>query len=148
MDVEVASPDLEAKSLQLTWELNARDRQLSGDFKRVQQVFWNLLKNAAKFTPKGGGVTVRSRNEPASADAPARIFVEISDTGIGFDPDAAVRIFDAFSQENETITQKFGGLGLGLAISKATVEAHGGTIHATSAGANEGATFTVFLPLS
>ena len=121
---EVAAPDVKEKSQRLVCELDAENDHLTGDFKRLQQVFWNLLKNASKFTPERGGITVRSRNEPATPDAPPRIVVEVSDTGIGFEADAAERIFDAFTQANETITQEFGGLGLGLAISKATVDAH------------------------
>ncbi|MEA3213550.1 MAG: two-component system, chemotaxis family, CheB/CheR fusion protein [Chthoniobacter sp.] len=145
---EVTAPDVKEKSQRLVCELEAATDHLTGDFKRLQQVFWNLLKNASKFTPERGRITVRSRNEPAAAGAPPRIVVEVSDTGIGFESDSAERIFDAFTQANETITQEFGGLGLGLAISKATVDAHQGTISAQSAGANQGATFTVCLPLA
>ncbi|MDB6171478.1 MAG: signal transduction histidine kinase with CheB and CheR [Chthoniobacteraceae bacterium] len=145
--VEVASPDIEAKSQKLTCKLTAERHELVGDLKRLQQVFWNLLKNAAKFTLEHGAITIHSRNEPATRESPDRIIVEISDTGIGFDPEAAERIFNAFIQADETITQKFGGLGLGLAISKAAVDAHNGTIFARSAGTNQGATFIVCLPL-
>ena len=101
----------------------------------------NLLKNAGKFTPEGGAVHVTSRNEPG------RIVVEISDTGIGFDAEVATRIFDAFAQASLEVTRQFGGLGLGLAISKATVDAHEGALSARSEGRNQGATFTVELPL-
>jgi two-component system CheB/CheR fusion protein len=121
---------------------------LSGDFKRLQQVFWNLLKNASKFTSERGSITVRSRNEPASNAPHWQIVVDFVDTGIGFDSEAAELIFDPFTQANESITQQFGGLGLGLAISKATIDAHGGTIRGTSPGSGRGATFTVCLPLS
>ena len=85
---------------------------------------------------------MRTRNEPG------RIVVEVSDTGIGFEPEAATRIFEAFEQANAEVAREFGGLGLGLAISKATVDAHGGTLRARSEGRNRGATFTVELPLS
>jgi two-component system CheB/CheR fusion protein len=145
---EVARPDIEAKSQRLNSELNAERHELIGDIKRLQQVFWNLLKNAAKFTSERGAITIRTRNEPAAPHSPELIVVEISDDGIGFDPEAAERIFTAFTQASEEITQKFGGLGLGLAISKATVDAHHGTLHASSAGAGQGATFTVCLPLA
>jgi signal transduction histidine kinase len=108
---------------------------------RLQQVFWNLLKNASKFTPDGGAIRVTSRNEPG------RVLVEIADNGVGFELHDAERIFDAFAQANRAVTREFGGLGLGLAISKATVDAHGGMLRATSPGPGKGATFTVELPL-
>jgi two-component system, chemotaxis family, CheB/CheR fusion protein len=145
---EVAAPDIEGKAQRLHLALEAVAHQLSGDFKRLQQVFWNLLKNASKFTPERGTITVRSRNEPASPVTARQIVVEVADTGIGFDAEVAERIFDAFTQANEAITQQFGGLGLGLAISKATIDAHGGTIRGISSGYGKGATFSVCLPLS
>ena len=82
---------------------------------RLQQVLWNLLKNASKFTPEGGEIPVTSRNETSL------ILVEIPDTGIGIEPEALSTIFNAFNQGSEGIAREFGGLGLGLAISKATV---------------------------
>lgn len=97
LSAEVASPDIEAKSQRLVCEFNADAHELAEDFKRLQQVFWNLLKNAAKFTLERGAITVRSRNGPVSADGPALLVVEIFDTGIGFDADAAERIFQAFT---------------------------------------------------
>lgn len=144
---DVAAPDIKAKSQSLICELKADATEFSGDFKCLQQAFWNLLKNAAKFTPEHGLVTARSRNEPGSPDAPAAFIVEITDSGIGFDADAGAKIFEPFTQANQSITKQFGGLGLGLAISKATIEAHGGSIWAASPGAGKGATFTVRLPL-
>ena len=86
-----------------------------GDIVRLQQVLWNLLKNASKFTPEGGEIPVTSRNETSL------ILVEIPDTGIGIEPEALSTIFNAFNQGSEGIAREFGGLGLGLAISKATV---------------------------
>jgi signal transduction histidine kinase len=112
-----------------------------GDTTRLQQVFWNLLKNASKFTPEGGSIRVESRNEPGN------LIVDLTDSGIGFEPNAINRIFEAFTQASEEVTRAFGGLGLGLAIAKATVEAHGGTLQATSEGPGRGATFCVQLPL-
>ncbi len=138
---EICQPDREAKTQRLELQLAAREFQLPGDFNRLQQVVWNLLKNASKFTPEGGEIRLRTRNEPG------RVIIEITDSGIGFDPEDATRIFDAFAQASPEITREFGGLGLGLAISKATVEAHGGRIHAASPGAGQGATFTVELPV-
>jgi len=145
---EIAAPDIEGKGQRLNFALEAAMHELSGDFKRLQQVFWNLLKNASKFTPEGGDITIRSRNEVASSGDAQHIVVEVIDVGIGFDAEAAERIFNAFTQANEFIAQEFGGLGLGLAISKATVDAHGGTIWGTSPGVRQGATFTVSLPFS
>src|SRR6266478_6183283 len=104
--IEVATPDIEAKEQRLTVALGAGERPFRGDATRLQQVFWNLLKNASKFTPAGGEIRVSSRTEPG------RTAVEISDTGIGFEPEASERIFDAFAQANEAITREFGGLGL------------------------------------
>jgi PAS domain S-box-containing protein len=139
--IEISRPDISAKDQQLTIELNAEADQVSGDLPRLQQVFWNLLKNASKFTPEGGELRVKSRVE---SDA---IIVEVIDTGRGIDPEALAGIFEAFRQENETIAREFGGLGLGLAISKATIEAHGGNIDVASAGRGQGTTLSVELPL-
>ncbi len=139
--VEVSAGDLQAKNQQITVNLEAAEHQVQGDATRLQQAFWNLLKNASKFTPKGSAIHVTSRNEPGW------IVVEVSDTGIGFDAEVAARIFDAFAQASLEVTRQFGGLGLGLAISKATVNAHEGTLSARSDGPNQGATFTVALPL-
>jgi signal transduction histidine kinase len=115
------------------------------DAGRLTQVFWNLLKNAIKFTPVGGRIFVRSRRE--SIEGASWVAVEIQDTGIGITPEALPRIFDAFVQGDRKITQRFGGLGLGLAISKAIMDAHGGTISAQSTGQGEGASFCIRLPL-
>ncbi len=140
--VEISTSDMEAKRQDFRLELAAGEHLILGDANRMQQVFWNLLKNASKFTPHGGSVRLASRNEPG------RVVVEVSDTGIGFEAEAATRIFEAFTQANPEVMQTFGGLGLGLAISKATVDAHLGTLTAHSDGPNRGATFTVVLPLA
>ena len=108
---------------------------------RLQQVLWNVLKNAVKFTPAGGTVSVSTAR--LSED---RCEVRVQDTGIGISPDALPRIFDAFEQGDARITRQFGGLGLGLAISRALVELHGGTIRAESDGEGRGATFIIELP--
>jgi two-component system, chemotaxis family, CheB/CheR fusion protein len=145
---EIVMPDMAGRTQRLNLALDANAHELSGDFKRLQQVFWNLLKNASKFTPEGGEIAIRSRNEPGSSNEPARIVVEVTDTGIGFNAGAPERIFEAFTQANEAIIQEYGGLGLGLAIARAVVKAHDGEIRGESAGHNQGATFTVRLPLS
>ena len=140
--VEISAEDARQKQQELTVTLVASEHEVLGDAKRLQQVFWNLLKNASKFTPPGGAVRVVSRNEPG------RIIVTVNDTGIGFEAEAESRIFDAFTQASQEVTRQFGGLGLGLAIAKASVEAHGGTLSARSSGHDLGAIFTVELPLS
>ena len=140
--LEISRPDIFAKQQHLTVELKAEQRTVNADAMRTQQAFWNLLKNASKFTPSGGNIAIRSRNEPGWA------IVEVVDSGVGIEADALPNIFVAFQQADTSITRRFGGLGLGLAIATATVEAQGGTIVAASAGAGQGATFTVKLPLS
>jgi len=126
--------------------LDADDHIARVDAARLTQVFWNLLKNAIKFTPVGGQTFVRSRRE--TSEGRTWLVVEVEDTGIGIAPEILPRIFGAFEQGDRTITRQFGGLGLGLAITKAIVEAHGGAIIAASPGENQGARFTVRLPLA
>ncbi|MBN3885337.1 MAG: PAS domain-containing protein [Nostoc sp.] len=115
--------------------------QVSGDSNRLQQIVWNLLSNAIKFTPKGGRVETRLERVNDQAQ------IIVSDTGKGINPDFLPYIFESFRQEDVSITRKYGGLGLGLAIVRQLVEAHGGTIMADSPGVGFGATFTVQLPL-
>jgi PAS domain S-box-containing protein len=122
-------------------DLAAQGHRLWGDSPRLTQVFWNLLNNAVKFTPEGGTITVRTRD-----DSPDRAVVEITDTGMGIDPEVLPRIFDAFEQGEPDVTRRYGGLGLGLAISKAIVELHGGLISVRSDGRGRGTTFSVRLP--
>ncbi|HYG64090.1 MAG TPA: ATP-binding protein, partial [Thermoanaerobaculia bacterium] len=138
--------------LQIEIHLAADDHLVLADAPRLTQVFWNLLRNAFKFTPAGGAVRVHSWNEPPLPDSPGgtsgTVAVEIADTGMGIDPGLLPRIFDAFEQGDRRVTRQFGGLGLGLAITKAIVELHGGTLSAHSDGEGLGATFTVRLPLA
>ncbi|MEH1787160.1 MAG: PAS domain-containing protein [Nostoc sp.] len=115
--------------------------QVSGDSNRLQQIFWNLLSNAIKFTPRGGRVETRLERVDDQAQ------ITVSDTGKGINSDFLPYIFESFRQEDVSITRKYGGLGLGLAIVRQLVEAHGGTITADSPGEGFGATFTVQLPL-
>jgi signal transduction histidine kinase/CheY-like chemotaxis protein len=140
--LEICRPDLEAKRHHLVLNLDARHTRLQGDTVRLQQVVWNLLRNAAKFTPPGGTIALRTDNPSAGA-----ICLEVRDSGIGFGPDAVPRMFLPFEQCDREITRQFGGLGLGLAISRSIVDAHGGTLAAASAGEGRGATFSVTLPL-
>jgi len=119
-------------------DLAATEHFVRGDPARLQQVFWNLLSNAHKFTPAGGKITVITSNPQ-----PQRIRIEVSDTGVGIDPQILPRLFQPFEQGDAA--RKSGGLGLGLAISKALIDAHGGTLAAHSAGLNQGATFVIEL---
>ena len=120
--VEVCRPDIEARGLEFGVDMGPdAPYWVEADIARLQQVFWNLLKNAVKFTPHGGRVGIRCR-----LDRPGHVVVEVSDSGIGIDPEALPRLFDAFEQAERSISRQFGGLGLGLAISKALVEMHGG----------------------
>ncbi|MEO5718764.1 MAG: PAS domain S-box protein [Chthoniobacterales bacterium] len=123
--------------LDLQVELGATEPEVRGDPTRLRQVFWNLLRNATKFTPAGGRVRVRSENR-----APGMITILVSDTGAGIAAEHLGKIFDAFEQ----VSEREEGLGLGLAISKAIVDLHGGQISADSAGLGLGATFIVDLP--
>lgn len=131
----------EAKAIQLEVCLNPTVEAVRGDAGRLQQVMWNLLSNAIKFTPTGGRVTVQL----IQVDGEAQI--QVSDTGKGIHPEFLPHVFELFRQQDSSTTRHFGGLGLGLAIARQVVEAHGGTITATSAGQGQGATFTVQLPI-
>ena len=122
-------------------ELRASRYHVDGDPARIQQVFWNLIRNAVKFTPAEGHVLVRT--ETADADT---FRVEVIDNGIGIAPEALPKIFNAFEQGDTDVNRAFGGLGLGLAISHALAEMHGGTLRAESAGVGKGATFIFDLP--
>src|SRR6185437_2837279 len=111
---------------------------LRADPARLQQIFWNLINNAVKFTPTEGQIFISTSN-----DSQGQLHVKIADSGLGIEPESLPKIFDAFEQGGRT---QLGGLGLGLAISKALVEAHAGTITAQSAGRNKGSTFTLAFP--
>ena len=138
--------ELEAKQIHLDLKFNAKRHDVRGDSVRLQQVFWNLLKNALKFTPHCGKITV----ETSTPEDGRHWVVKITDTGIGMTPEELARIFKAFSQGDHAATgfRGFGGLGLGLAISRKIVAFHSGDIRAESAGRAQGSTFTVQLPLA
>jgi PAS domain S-box-containing protein len=138
--VRMCESDLWSKGLRLTRALRAAEFHVQGDEARLQQVFWNLLKNAIKFTSGGGEISIRSENA-----ADGVISVVVQDTGAGIDAEVLPRIFDAFEQGGIQTTRRFGGLGLGLAISKGIVDLHGGTLAAQSEGHGQGSTFTVSL---
>jgi PAS domain S-box-containing protein len=142
--VATVRADLLAKHLPLISEFATPALWVQGDAVRLQQVFWNVLKNAVKFTPEGGRISLLTR-----ADASGNAVIEIADTGIGLTEEEIGRIFDSFTQGQHTQTgHRFGGLGLGLTITKLLTEMHGGTIRAASEGRGRGATFTILLPLA
>jgi PAS domain S-box-containing protein len=140
--LDICRPEIEAKGINVAMDLTEGVCPVRADPARLQQVFWNLISNAVKFTPEGGTITFRCRPSPAG-----RVRLEVSDTGMGIEPQALPRIFDAFEQGGQSVARIFGGLGLGLAITKALVTLHGGTISAHSEGKDRGATFFVELPL-
>jgi PAS domain S-box-containing protein len=137
--IEIVRKDIEDRHLRLTVALEAPSHQVNVDPPRLQQVFWNVLRNACKFTPEHGAISVRSLNR-----RPDLIAIEIRDTGVGIPPELLEKIFEAFEQ----VDRAREGLGLGLAISKAIVEMHGGRIRAQSEGSGKGSTFTIELPAS
>jgi CheY-like chemotaxis protein len=137
---EICREDLAKKSIEVKFELGAQGVHVEGDPARLQQVFWNLVKNSVKFTAANGRITIATSNI-----LPDEIEVRITDTGIGIEPDKIEKIFNAFEQGQTSITRRFGGLGLGLAISKAMVDAHRGKIHVESPGKDKGSTFVVQL---
>ncbi|MEA3186469.1 MAG: two-component system, chemotaxis family, CheB/CheR fusion protein [Chthoniobacter sp.] len=135
--IEICQKEIEAKKLAVEVRLEASDHHVKADPARFQQVLWNLIKNAVKFTERGS-ITITSHNVGRQ-----RIVIEVADTGIGIEPERLTKIFKAFEQGESAITRRFGGLGLGLAISKAMVEAHGGKLSVRSHGPGLGATFCV-----
>lgn len=137
--LEICRTDALEKNLSLKTEWNAERPWVRADAARLRQVLWNLIKNAVKFTQPGGSIRIRTQNDGD------RLRIEVSDSGIGIDADVLPRIFFAFEQAEQSITRRFGGLGLGLAISKSLVDMHGGRLAAASPGKNQGATFTVEL---
>jgi CheY-like chemotaxis protein/two-component sensor histidine kinase len=131
----------QAKSIQIQTALEPNIGQVLGDSGRLQQVIWNLVSNAVKFTPQGGRVDIRLQRLDAQAQ------ITVSDTGKGIHADFLPHVFEYFRQADNATTRQFGGLGLGLAIVRQIVELHGGTVFAESPGVDQGATFTVRLPL-
>jgi two-component system CheB/CheR fusion protein len=125
----------------LELDLAAAEHHVWADAPRLTQVIWNLLQNAIQFTPDGGAVVLRSAKEATW------LRIDVADTGIGIDAEMLPRIFEPFEQGQRGITHRVGGLGLGLAISRAIVELHGGSLVAASPGRGRGATFSVRLPL-
>ena len=125
----------------VTTNLDPKAGQITGDPDRLQQVVWNLVSNAIKFTPRGGRVRVELRRGGAGVQ------IVVDDTGHGINPDLLPYIFDRFKQGDSEASRRFGGLGLGLALVKHLVELHGGSVAVESPGVNQGATFIVNLPV-
>jgi len=135
-------PAAEAKQIDFTWRCETVGVRVFGDPNRLQQVIYNLISNAIKFTPSGGRVAVEAQQEDG------QVMISISDTGIGISPEFLPHLFERFRQADSSITRQYQGLGLGLAIVRHLVELHGGTVQAHSEGKGQGAMFTVRLPIS
>lgn len=138
--LDILEQDIVAKKLDVTSNLAAEEHWTWADPTRLRQVFWNLLNNAVKFTPKSGRIEIVSSDSQVG-----QLALTFADTGVGIEPEQAVRIFNAFEQGERTVTRQFGGLGLGLAITRNLVERLGGSIVVHSEGKGKGAVFTVTL---
>jgi len=136
--VEICRPEAQARNLKLNLNLRGGTHHVSGDAAKFQQIVWNLLKNAIKFTADHGEITISSSNPE-----PQLLAIAVHDTGIGIQPEIMNRIFDPFEQGERAFQRRYGGLGLGLAISKSLAQAHGGTLIAQSEGRDRGSTFTL-----
>lgn len=139
--LEIFREEIQVKALRVHVEARAVRHSVRADHARLQQMLWNLIKNAAKFTPERGDIFVRTVDV-----GPGRLRVEVQDTGIGIEPEHVERLFNAFEQGSAEVTKRYGGLGLGLAITKSLAELHGGRVWATSEGVGKGATFLLELP--
>jgi len=139
--LDAVRPAMEAKDIRIETIIDASLRMISGDPDRLQQVVWNVLSNAAKFTPNGGSVEI-SVNQTET-----HVLVQVMDTGPGIDPDFLPHVFERFRQGDGSTTRTQGGLGLGLAIVRHLVELHGGTIAVENRKDDMGAIFTIRLPL-
>ena len=139
--VDAVRPAANARNIHLQTVLDPLTSPISGDPQRLQQIIWNLLTNAIKFTPKSGGVEVRLERIESHVE------LSISDTGQGIEPEFLPHVFDRFLQSDSSSTRRHGGLGLGLSIVRQLVELHGGSVTALSSGAGDGTTFKVILPL-
>ena len=139
--LDAVRPAAEAKRIALTVAVDPAAARVTGNPERLQQVVWNLVVNAIKFTDKGGAVDVQLRRSGTD------IQLKVSDTGQGIDAEFLPHVFERFRQAEGSTTRRHGGLGLGLALVRHLVEAHGGTVHAESEGPGRGAVFTVTLPV-
>ncbi|HEY6454205.1 MAG TPA: response regulator [Steroidobacteraceae bacterium] len=138
----VVAPLAAAKKVTLKWNVADPDARVMGDDARLQQIVWNLVSNAIKFTPAGGSVSVEARTKGNQYE------ISVTDTGRGISAQFLPHLFDRFSQQDSSLNKSFAGLGIGLTIVKHLVEVHGGTIEAQSLGEGQGARFTVYLPIT
>ncbi|PYJ69548.1 MAG: hypothetical protein DME76_08590 [Verrucomicrobia bacterium] len=139
--VEICRAEAASKKLHVHLNLQANMHHVAAESAKFQQIIWNLLKNAVKFTPEDGEITISSSNP-----SPEVLTISVRDTGIGMEPEVMRRMFDPFEQGNRSFERRFGGLGLGLAISKSLAQAHGGTLTAQSGGRDCGSTFIFSMP--
>lgn len=139
--LDTVRPTAEAKSIELLASIEKGDHYVSGDSDRLHQIFWNILANAIKFTPKGGRVTIEVGGDDSNAE------IVVSDNGIGIKKEMLPHVFERFRQGDSSMTRAYAGLGLGLAIARHLVELHGGTVSAESPGPGAGSTFRVTLPM-
>jgi PAS domain S-box-containing protein len=139
--IETVRPSAEARHIRLTTLLDSTIGRTRGDPNRLQQVLWNLLTNAVKFTPQGGRIQVVLERVNSHVE------ITVADSGVGIKPEFLPYVFDRFRQADASTTRQFGGLGLGLSIVRNLVEMHGGTVSVRSPGENQGTTFTIALPL-
>ena len=140
--IDTVQRDADDKHIRLERDLDEDVGTIAGDAARMQQIVWNLLSNAIKFTPEAGRIVVRLRRTGGDAE------IRVEDSGVGIRPEFLPHIFDRFQQADQSITRRFGGLGLGLSIVKYLVELHGGSIRAESDGIGRGTTFTIVVPTS
>jgi PAS domain S-box-containing protein len=140
--IDVCASGIEGKALDLSLTFDADQTDTVGDIVRLQQVFWNVIRNAIEFTPAGGTIRISTSNSKTD-----EFTVTIADSGVGFDPVDAEKLFESFRQISADVARRTGGLGLGLAISRGIVNAHGGRIWGESPGVNLGATIHIELPL-
>jgi PAS domain S-box-containing protein len=140
--IDSVRPSIEAKKLRFRTVLDAGAARIRGDANRLQQVFWNLLTNAVKFTPSGGSVHVTLERVNSHVE------VTVEDSGIGIKPEFLAFVFDRFRQADSTTSRRYGGLGLGLSIVKQLIEHHGGSVRVKSPGEGQGSSFIVALPVS
>jgi PAS domain S-box-containing protein len=153
--IEICRDETFVAGLEVVLDLAARNHHVTGDHARLMQVVWNLVRNAARFTPAGGRLTIRTSNAPSHYDEqgtgqiasslPQSLIVEFADTGIGLDDANHDRIFEPFYQGDGNLRRRSGGLGLGLAISRSIADAHGGRLSANSPGPERGSTFRLEL---
>ncbi len=140
--METVRPTADSKGLRMTSAFSSISGVVMGDKNRLQQVIWNLLTNAAKFTPRGGRIHVLIER------VDSHVQISVTDSGRGIAPEFLNQVFDRFRQADASTTRKFGGLGIGLSIAKQLTELHGGVLRVSSPGLDQGATFTIQLPLS